>query len=110
MHAVQPHAHAHAIIISSRHDTVRVRMHLLPARRTPSSTPRPVPYTSEEERISGSMARGMPRVWRMAPSHSSVAMSMSIVREAFVTSVMCWPPPVRVRSRVKKGTAAILIR
>src|SRR5699024_724339 len=62
---------------------------------------RPVPYTSEEERISGRMDSGMPMSFAMSSFQSRVSMFISIVREALVTSVTCTPPfgpPVRFHS------------
>ena len=51
-----------------------------------------MPYTSDEERISGSMDIGMPISAAMSASQESVSRSMSMVREALVTSVTCTPP------------------
>jgi hypothetical protein len=48
--------------------------------------------------ISGSIDVGTPIVSAIPVSHDSVSRSISIVRLALVTSVMCWPPstpPVR---------------
>src|SRR5699024_5067867 len=50
------------------------------------------PYTSEEERISGSIDIGMPMSAAIDSSQLKEERSMSIVREALVTSVM-WIPP-----------------
>ncbi len=65
---------------------------------TPASTPTASPYTSAEERISGSTAIGTPIDSAIRSSHSSVCRFISRVREALVTSVTCRPPstpPVR---------------
>ena len=45
------------------------------------------PYVSLEARISGSIARGTPRIPRISSSQSSVSRSIIIVRLALVTSV-----------------------
>ncbi len=71
-----------------------------------SEVPTAVPYTSDEERIVGSMARGTPKAFRSASSQSSVRRSISSVRLAFVTSVACTPPstpPVRFHNSQVSG-------
>lgn len=74
----------------------------MPATGTPSSTPPAhVPYTSEEERMTGSMARGMRSAASMPSSQSRASMCISMVRLALVTSVTWTPPegpPVRFQS------------
>src|SRR5690606_41567715 len=47
---------------------------------------------SDDERISGSIDSGMPMSAAMSSRHDRVSRSMSMVREAFVTSVTCTPP------------------
>ena len=66
----------------------------MPAIGTPASTPpsRTVPYTSDDERICGSIASGTPSSAAICSSHASVRRSISRVREALVTSVTCSPP------------------
>lgn len=61
-----------------------------PARR-PSLA---VPYTSAEERISGSTAAGMSMDARILSSHAMVCRFIRSVREALVTSVTWTPPSV----------------
>lgn len=59
------------------------------------------PYSSLEERISGSIERGTPISSRLGSCQSSVSRSISNVRDALVTSVTCRPPslpPVRFQS------------
>ncbi len=60
----------------------------------PGSTERSSPYHSAEDRISGRIACGIPKNPSSSSSHASVAMFMSIVRLALVTSVMWRPPAV----------------
>ncbi len=72
----------------------------MPAIGTPASGPRSrtSAYTSDDERISGSIDSGMPMSAAMSGTHCSVSRSMSMVREALVTSVRCTPfaaPPLR---------------
>ena len=66
----------------------------MPAIGTFVSRPRlrPFPYTSDDERISGSIDMGIPISRAMPSSQSSVCTFMRRVREAFVTSVTCTPP------------------
>ena len=52
------------------------------------------PYTSEEEHTRGIMEAGMPINCSISPSHSSVWMLNSRVREALETSVTCFSPLV----------------
>ena len=70
-----------------------------PASGTPVSAPDfTSPYTSLDALISGSIARGTPITSMTSWSQSRVRRSISIVRLALVTSVMCRPPsgpPVR---------------
>ena len=69
-----------------------------PATGMPASSPLASPYTSLDGLICGSMALGTPSVFRMLSSQSRVFRSMSKVRLALLTSVMCRPPlvpPVR---------------
>ena len=47
------------------------------------------PYDSLDDRTSGSMLAGTPKIFSSSSSHSSVWMLNSIVREALLTSVMC---------------------
>ncbi len=67
-----------------------------PAILTPLNPPpeRTSPYTSLDGLISGSIADGTPIVEAMPSSQASLRRSMSIVRLAFVTSVMWMPPSV----------------
>jgi hypothetical protein len=51
-----------------------------------------LPYTMLESHTFGSMHIGMPSSAQISPSHSSVWMLNSMVREAFVTSVTCAAP------------------
>ena len=48
---------------------------------TPGSTTDALPYTSAEERISGSIARGTPIAASRWSDHCSVEMSISMVRD-----------------------------
>ncbi len=64
-----------------------------PAIGTPARSPTHVPYTSDDERISGRIARGTPMAASSSSSQASDARSISIVRLALVTSVT-WTPPV----------------
>ena len=64
--------------------------------RAPSSPSAVWPYTSEELRTSGSTLRGTFRIESSSSSHSPVWMLYSRVRLAFVASVMCSSPPVRL--------------
>ena len=68
----------------------------MPAIGTPESMPwvRPSPYTSAELLISGSMDMGMVMSLAISSSQSRVLRSISMVREALVTSVTCTPPLV----------------
>ena len=59
----------------------------MPPSRSPSLPPVTSPYTSAEERISGSIASGTPMDSAIFSSHSSVCRFISMVREALVTSV-----------------------
>ena len=52
------------------------------------------PYTSLDALISGSIAVGTPMMPAISSSHERDLRSISIVRLAFVTSVMCSPPSV----------------
>jgi len=54
-------------------------------------------FGSDEGRISGSIARGMPKNDSNSSSQSRVSRFISMVRLALVTSVM-WLPPVRCQS------------
>ena len=64
------------------------------------SAPRVSPYGcgDDDGLISGSISRGIPKNDNSSSSQSRVSRSISIVRLALVTSVMCTPPsgpPVR---------------
>ena len=58
-----------------------------PATAIPASPFLASPYVSLEARISGSIARGTPRIPRISSSQSSVSRFIIIVRLALVTSV-----------------------
>lgn len=58
------------------------------------SAPTAVPYTSDDDRISGSTASGTFIAARIDGSHSRVSRFISMVREALVTSVTWTPPSV----------------
>lgn len=53
------------------------------------------PTTPDDATIRGSIARGTPNKSSISPAQSPVSRFMSMVREAFVTSVACTAPPVR---------------
>ncbi len=70
----------------------------MPPSRSPRRPPLISPYTSAEERISGSICIGTPIDSAIRSSHAMVCRFISRVREALVTSVTCLPPftpPVR---------------
>src|SRR5437762_12135595 len=73
-----------------------------------------LPYTSLDERTSGSMERGTPKILRSSSSHSPLAMSNSIVRDALLASVTCTLPPVSFQtsheSTVPKASSPALAR
>ena len=56
------------------------------------------PYTSLEERTSGSIDRGTPKSFSSSSSQSPFVMSYNIVREALLASVTCTLPPVRFQT------------
>jgi hypothetical protein len=60
---------------------------------TPSSDVSP--YTSLDERTSGSIERGTPKIFNNSSSQSPLPISKSIVRDALLASVTCTLPPVR---------------
>ena len=53
------------------------------------------PYTSLEERTSGSIDAGIPKRSSSSVSHCNVLILNSMVRDALETSVTCTFPPVR---------------
>jgi hypothetical protein len=64
---------------------------------TPASEPPTTcPYTSALLLMDGSTCIGMPSASAVGACHVQVRKSIRPVREAFVTSVMCTPPPVRL--------------
>ncbi len=65
-----------------------------PATEMPASVPFASPYTSDDDRIWGSIDLGTPIAEHRSSSQSRVSRFISIVREALVTSVTCTPPSV----------------
>ena len=66
-----------------------------------------MPYTSAEQRISGSIAAGTPIASSSSGAQSRVVRSISMVRLALVTSVTCSPVNFQISqlSMVPKSTS-----
>ena len=66
----------------------------MPEIGTPASAPfsRTLPYSSDDERISGSIDSGIVISAAISASQERVSRSISIVRDALVGSVTCTPP------------------